>query len=109
MNKIVFGFLIVIGLIATSCECESGARGIVYDNSTKESLSGVSIIFSFNDNNEQLETGSDSNGYYTVGGLGGRCRSTRVVFEKEGYESQVVSVPKEEYNYELHIYLVQSE
>lgn len=97
MSKILLGLLLITGLTIASCECESGASGRVFRSDTQEPLSGVSILFSFDEGGKLDTTGTDSEGYYTVGGLGGRCRSTKIIFNKDGYVTQSLSIPKGDY------------
>ena len=111
--KPVFRLFLFVGvaifLSSSACTCEYGADGFVYDKNSGETLDSVLVTGVFGESNRIQEEYTLYGGHYSIGSGGWPCQEIRILFQKEGYVTQHLFVPKGEIMDNHHIHLVKKD
>lgn len=90
MQKIiVFGLMIVFA----ACECYTTGDGRVYDEQSKQPLSGATVTVDC----EDATATTDSSGYFEIGYLSGGlfgCPDLKLTISMDGYEESKITNPQ---------------
>lgn len=91
-------FIVVISLL-TACDCIYELKGVAVDSQTRLPITDVTVSKHWikTPNLDDVTT-TDTEGYFLLDGIAGRCGQFELRFEKEGYQTRLATLSHTEYD-----------